>query len=137
MKGIILFVCSLLLVVFAEGQGLLKKLDEAVKNLEADNQMKSGLFGFYVIIQNTGEIFYAKNSSVGLAVASSQKVITSVASLELLRKDYRYKTEIAHDGRIDNGVLNGNVYIIGYGDPTLGSWRYRNTQEQVVFKRVD
>jgi D-alanyl-D-alanine carboxypeptidase/D-alanyl-D-alanine-endopeptidase (penicillin-binding protein 4) len=84
------------------------------------------------VTQNTGETFYAKNSSIGFAVASSQKVITSTASLELLGANYRYKTEIAHDGKVDNGTLYGNVYLIGYGDPTLGSWRYNNTKEQVV-----
>ncbi len=132
MKGIILIVGSLLLVVIAEGQGLLKKLDEAVKNLEADSQMKSAILGLYVVAQKTGETFYDKNAHIGFAVASSQKVITSAASLELLGIDYRYKTELAYEGSIDNGVLNGNVYLIGYGDPTLGSWRYSNTKEQVV-----
>jgi D-alanyl-D-alanine carboxypeptidase/D-alanyl-D-alanine-endopeptidase (penicillin-binding protein 4) len=132
MKSIILFVISLLLVVFAEGQGVLKKLDEAVKNMQADSQMKSAILGFYVVAQKTGEAFYEKNAHLGFAVASSQKVITSAASLELLGIDYRYKTEIGYDGRIENGVLHGNVYLIGYGDPTLGSWRYNNTKEQVV-----
>ncbi len=132
MKGIILFVSSLLLTGFLQGQGLLKKLDEAVKNLEADSQMKSAILGFYVVNQKTAEAIYDRNAHIGFAVASSQKVITSTASLELLGIDYRYKTELAYEGKIDNGVLNGNVYLIGYGDPTLGSWRYNNTKEQVV-----
>lgn len=132
MKGIILFVSSLLFTGFLEGQGLFKKLDETVKNLEADSQMKSAILGFYVVNQKTGETFYDRNSRVGFTVASSQKVITSTASLELLGIAYRYKTELVYDGKIDNGVLKGNVFLIGNGDPTLGSWRYNNTKEEIV-----
>ncbi len=132
MKGIILFISSLLIVVFAHGQATLKRLDDAVKSLENDSQMISAILGFYVVNQKTGEAVYNKNSKIGFAVASSQKVITSTASLELLGGNYRYKTELAYDGKIDNGVLNGNVFLIGYGDPTLGSGRYNNTKEQSV-----
>jgi D-alanyl-D-alanine carboxypeptidase/D-alanyl-D-alanine-endopeptidase (penicillin-binding protein 4) len=75
---------------------------------------------------------FAKNADMGLAAASSQKVITSVASLDLLGTNYRYKTNLAYNGTINNGTLRGNIYLIGYGDPTLGSWRYSNTKEQVI-----
>ncbi|MEJ7682011.1 MAG: D-alanyl-D-alanine carboxypeptidase/D-alanyl-D-alanine-endopeptidase [Segetibacter sp.] len=96
--------------------------------------MKSALIGFYVSDRN-GAVVFDKNATIGLAVASSQKVITSAASLELLGTNYRYKTELAYDGKIENGALNGNIYIVGYGDPTLGSWRYDNTKEQVILNK--
>lgn len=131
MKTAVPLICSILFAGLLQGQDISKKLDNAIKNLEADSQMKSAIIGFYVI-DNNGAVVFNKNASIGLAVASSQKVITSAASFELLGKSYRYKTELAYDGKIENGELNGNVYIIGHGDPTLGSWRYNNTQEQVV-----
>lgn len=132
MRTIILFIGSLLLGEFISAQGLLKKLDVAVKNLEEESQMQSALLGFYVVEQKTGKAFYDKNARIGLAVASSLKVITSTAALELLGTNFRYKTLLSYDGKIDNGTLDGNVYLIGYGDPTLGSWRYSDTKEQVV-----
>ncbi len=134
MKTAVQFICSLLIAGFLHAQHITKKLDDAVKNLEADSQMKSAIIGFYVIDSN-GTVVFNKNSTIGLAVASSQKVITSAASLELLGTSYRYKTELAYDGKIKNGALNGNIYIVGYGDPTLGSWRYDNTKEQVVLNK--
>jgi serine-type D-Ala-D-Ala carboxypeptidase/endopeptidase (penicillin-binding protein 4) len=135
MRTIILFVSSVLMIGIAKGQGVIKKLDEAVENLQDDDQMRNALLGFYVVESKTGETVYSKNKDIGFAVASSQKVITSAASFELLGSSYRYKTELAYDGKIDNGVLNGSIYLIGSGDPTLGSWRYDNTKEQVILSK--
>jgi len=43
---------------------------------------------------------------------------------------------VGYDGRIENGVLNGNLHINGYGDPTLGSWRWNDTKEEAVFRKI-
>lgn len=53
--------------------------------------------------------------------ASNMKLISTGAALHILGPDYRFKTSIGYDGKIADGVLNGNLYIIGGGDPTLGS----------------
>ena len=47
-------------------------------------------------------------------------------------KDYTYKTKLGYDGKIDSGILKGNIYIVGSGDPTLGSWRYSSTKENLI-----
>src|SRR5690625_433830 len=47
------------------------------------------------------------------------KILTSIAALETLGADHRFNTEVAIDGTLESNVLNGNVYIKGYGDPTL------------------
>ncbi len=134
MKTAVAFICSLLFAGGLYSQQISKKSEDAVRNLEADSQMKSAVIGFFVINAD-GSVMFDKNSKMGLAVASSQKVITSAASLELLGTNYRYKTELAYNGKIENGTLNGNIYIIGYGDPTLGSWRYDNSKESVVLHK--
>ena len=57
--------------------------------------------------------------------ASSLKVITTLITLERLGKDFRYKTYVAHDGQMDrDGTVKGNLYVIGSGDPSLGSGRF-------------
>ncbi len=53
--------------------------------------------------------------------ASNVKLITTGAAMHALGADYRFETKVGHDGRIENGVLKGNLYIIGGGDPTTGS----------------
>lgn len=135
MKTALCFICSLVFCGLVHSQNTAVKLYKAIKNLEADSQMKSAILGFYVTGVN-GEIICAENSAFGLAAASCQKVITSVASFELLGIDYRYKTEFGYSGKVNNGTLNGNIYITGNGDPTLGSWRFNDTKEQVVLDKL-
>lgn len=60
-------------------------------------------------------------STAALNLASTMKLITSYASLSLLGPAYRWKTEIYIDGPLQNGVLSGNLYIKGYGDPSLST----------------
>jgi D-alanyl-D-alanine carboxypeptidase/D-alanyl-D-alanine-endopeptidase (penicillin-binding protein 4) len=51
--------------------------------------------------------------------ASTMKLVTTFAGLELLGPDYRWKTEAYADGRIADGVLDGNLVLKGYGDPKI------------------
>ena len=53
--------------------------------------------------------------------ASNMKLISTGAALHALGGDYRYKTGIAYAGKIADGVLDGDLYIIGGGDPTIAS----------------
>jgi D-alanyl-D-alanine carboxypeptidase/D-alanyl-D-alanine-endopeptidase (penicillin-binding protein 4) len=114
------------------GQGIPEKLQVAVNKLETDSQLKHSTLSLYVVETNTGKIVFDKNVETGLAPASCQKVITAATAFELLGKDYTYKTSLGYDGKIDSGILKGNLYITGSGDPTLGSWRYSSTKENIV-----
>ncbi len=56
------------------------------------------------------------------------KVVTTISALNLLGANYKYKTFIQYDGTISSdSVLNGNLYIKGTGDPSLGSDRIDST----------
>ena len=61
------------------------------------------------------------NSNLPLLTASTLKTVTTGLGLIYLGEDYRFTTKVAYSGTIKDGTLNGNVYIIGGGDPTLGS----------------
>lgn len=113
-------------------QTVSQKLNVAVEKLQEDSQLKHGTISLYIVETKTGKVIFEKNSQVGLAPASCQKVITASAAFELLGKDYSYKTILGYDGKIDKGVLTGNIYIVGSGDPTLGSWRYGSTKEKAI-----
>ncbi|SNR89810.1 D-alanyl-D-alanine carboxypeptidase / D-alanyl-D-alanine-endopeptidase (penicillin-binding protein 4) [Methylobacillus rhizosphaerae] len=54
-----------------------------------------------------------------MKTASTMKLLSTYAGLELLGPDYRWRTGIYHDGRLENGVLHGNLIIKGRGDPYL------------------
>jgi D-alanyl-D-alanine carboxypeptidase/D-alanyl-D-alanine-endopeptidase (penicillin-binding protein 4) len=117
-------------------QTIAVKLANAIKQFEADAQVQHGIISLYVADAQTGKTVYEHNAQIGLAAASTQKLFTSAAAFELLGSDYRYKTIVGYDGSIENGVLKGNLHINGSGDPTLGSWRWNDTKEEVVLKKI-
>jgi len=117
-------------------QTIATRLSNAIKNFEADAQVRHGIISLYVADAQTAKTVYEHNAQIGMAPASTQKLFTSAASFELLGSNYRYKTVIGYDGAIKNGVLEGNLHINGYGDPTLGSWRWRDTKAEVVLKKI-
>ncbi|BCK86391.1 D-alanyl-D-alanine carboxypeptidase DacC [Sideroxyarcus emersonii] len=49
--------------------------------------------------------------------ASTMKLLTTFAALDLLGPAYTWKTEAYIDGELKDGVLNGNLILKGYGDP--------------------
>src|SRR5882757_9768753 len=128
---ILTFTCSA-----AFSQNTADKLTTAIQQLTADAQFKHAAISMYVVDSKTGAVVFDKNSELGMAPASCQKIITSASAFELLGKDFKYKTELATEGEIRNGVLEGNLYLIGYGDPTLGSWRWKNTNEHTVLDNM-
>lgn len=67
---------------------------------------------------------FSLQADLRLAPASTLKLITSAAALEAFGPMHRFETRIYADTQPDeNGVLNGNIYVRGAGDPTLGSAR--------------
>ena len=59
------------------------------------------------------------NADRAMNPASTMKLLTTYAGLEILGPAYRWKTEVYLDGKLDNGVLYGNLVFKGYGDPKL------------------
>lgn len=117
-------------------QNIHDRLDGKVKQLLADWQMKHAIMDFYVVNSKTGKLVYDLNGQLGLAPASTQKIFTSIAALDTLGSNYRYKTETGYTGTIEDSVLNGNLVIVGYGDPSFGSWRYPATKREVVLRNI-
>lgn len=69
------------------------------------------------------EIF-AVSPDMRLAPASTLKLLTSAAALETFGPHHRFQTRLYADRKPDaQGVLKGNLYLRGSGDPTLGSTR--------------
>ena len=136
MKTVCLFI-YLLIPVVGFNQDITRSLTTSLKKLENDEQFKNSIISFYVVDSKTGKLVFEKNASTGLAPASCQKIITSVSAFELLGQSYRFKTYIAYSKDILNSALEGNLYFIGNGDPTLGSWRWTSTSEEAVLIRIN
>jgi D-alanyl-D-alanine carboxypeptidase/D-alanyl-D-alanine-endopeptidase (penicillin-binding protein 4) len=89
-----------------------------------------------VLDAQTGEQVFAANPDMGLAPGSTMKAVTSVTALNVLGSDYLFHTDFGYRGAIANGTLTGDVIIKGYGDPTLGSWRWENTKQTYILNQM-
>lgn len=66
---------------------------------------------------NGAESLVSINASRAMNPASTMKLLTTYAGLDLLGPAYMWKTEIYLDGKLERGVLQGNLILKGYGDP--------------------
>lgn len=110
--------CSIFAIA-QPGTGVID-IQEDIKRLAADPALAEGVVS---ICARTGDgrIVADVNRMQMMVPASNMKLITTGAALNELGADYRFETAIGYDGSITDGTLDGNLYIIGGGDPTLGS----------------
>ncbi|MGK6341676.1 D-alanyl-D-alanine carboxypeptidase/D-alanyl-D-alanine-endopeptidase [Chryseobacterium sp. DT-3] len=107
-------------------------VDINVNTMMADPVLKNANWGFVVYDPKTKKVISSYNENTPLVPASTTKLLTTETALSLLGENYRWITQLEYSGTIDeNGVLNGNLYLIGSGDPSLGTnkagaWSYRD-----------
>ncbi|RYD79744.1 MAG: D-alanyl-D-alanine carboxypeptidase/D-alanyl-D-alanine-endopeptidase [Sphingobacteriales bacterium] len=129
----LMFLACLSFNFSGQSQSVADKLDAAMKLMEKEDQFAHASIGLYVINSKTGAVVFDKNAQLGLAPASTQKVVTSAAAYELLGKDFTYSTGLSYDGTVSNNILKGDIIIHASGDPTLGSWRWNSTSKDSLF----
>jgi D-alanyl-D-alanine carboxypeptidase/D-alanyl-D-alanine-endopeptidase (penicillin-binding protein 4) len=99
------------------------QLEAAIRQVDQDAGMRSAGWSITVMDAATGRIITQHNSTRSLATASTMKVLTTATALALLGPDFTFETRLEYDGELTNGILSGNLYIRGGGDPSLGSER--------------
>ena len=124
----------LLLHCVCRSQPVSGVIEKAYKAFEADPQLRGGIASLYIVEAKTGKTIFEKNGGIGLAPASTQKVITSASAYALLGQDFIYKTRFGYVGR--PGESSGSIMIEPSGDPTLGSWRWNRTGEDRAMDRI-
>lgn len=90
------------------------------QRMKTDSLLINAVVGI-LAVDSQGREIAAWNPDMPLLTASTMKTITTGLGYEVLGPGYRFSTRVAYDGRIENGVLHGNLYIVGGADPTLGS----------------
>lgn len=93
----------------------------ATNNFINSPNLKQANISFLVKDVQTGKIIAEHRAEKNTIPASTTKLVTTATALELLGPDYKFETKLQYDGKIENGTLKGNIYILGGGDPTLGS----------------
>lgn len=80
----------------------------------------------------SGKVLYSYDAERELTPASVMKTVTTAVALEVLGENFRFETSILYDGKIENGILNGNLYIRGSGDPTLNSSELKTKKDSII-----
>lgn len=103
----------------AEGQTR-DDVTEAMKNVLGSDDFKGASVSM-LAVTGDGDTLLCHDSGRLLIPASNMKLVSTALAMHSLGPDYRYGTGIGYSGTIEDGTLRGDLYIIGGGDPTIGS----------------
>jgi len=95
------------------------ELRHFIDSLTNQTEFRNANWGVLIVNPRTGDTLYSKNAGKLFMPASNMKIITSAAALTLLGPDYTYKTTFLADGPVRDSLLDGNLLVIGRGDPTI------------------
>ncbi len=109
-------------------------IEQLVNRTHKETGMQHGTLAVCVYNATSGKTIYSHNADLSMTPASVQKLFTTGTGFARLGADFRFTTKLAVRGNVDReGVLHGNVYLMGGGDPLLGSYRYRQTTPDSLF----
>jgi len=106
--------CFLILATSSECFGEMAGMKQKIEALLAQKEFSNVQFGM-CITDAGGENFFSFNENSSLIPASNQKLLVGACGLLHFGPDYRFKTSFYKKGRMENGILRGNMVIRGTG----------------------
>ena len=106
----------------SESPDRLVALQQHVAELLANPDVSAGTWGVDVRSLQAHDTLIATNAHRLLMPASTMKTITLAAACDQLGWDFSYETRVVPRGSIADGVLDGDLVIVGSGDPSLDDW---------------
>lgn len=97
-------------------------IQDHIRSFARDPDLAGALISISVMELATGRTVGGHQSELACIPASTQKLLTTAVAMDVLGPDHRFETKLIIAGDIvEGGVLNGDVYLVGGGDPSLGS----------------
>ena len=140
MKRILFSAMLCLLGTSASSTGVQNALNRLINQVDPKINM-----GMEVVDLNTGETLYQRNATREFTPAIKMKLFSNAAALLVLGPDYRFQNQLSTDApSLDQGVLNGSIYLHLSGDPSftqdhmdllfaqLNTWGIREIKGNVV-----
>ena len=119
-KSALIILCSFFLAISIHSQQ--QSIQNAAENFSGQKSLANATWGVYAKYIDSDEVIVSINEKKALAPASGLKLVTTAAALNILGDEKRFLTRLFYNGNInEEGILNGNIYFVGGGDPTLGS----------------
>ena len=98
---------------------VLAALARDIDTILNDAALAHGYWGVLIKSLTTDETLFALNARKLFIPASNMKIVTLAAAAERLGWDYTYETRLLAAGPIDAGRLDGDLVVVGSGDPSL------------------
>jgi serine-type D-Ala-D-Ala carboxypeptidase/endopeptidase (penicillin-binding protein 4) len=129
---IVLFIVIFKLPVFGQ-LSINNSLNEKITWLEQQEGMHQSTISLTVIDAVTGKNVFSHNGNIGLPMASTQKAIIAIASLENLKSDFVFHTQF-NSTKISEDTLY--LEINTNGDPSFGSYAFSNTDRLSILNGI-
>lgn len=82
--------------------------------------------GLLIVDPERGDTLYSRNAGKLFMPASNMKILTSSTALTQLGPNYRFKTYFATRGTVANGTLDGDLLVMGRGDPSVSDHMFKD-----------
>lgn len=93
---------------------LRKAIDRTIQEVDPNAHI-----GIEIISLKDGQKLYERNAKHMFVPASAQKIFTAASALSVLGADYRFETRLFRQDEVKEGILQGDLYLKGGGDPSL------------------
>ena len=136
MKKTLTFITALAMALQIHGAAPVKSgLQRLLDSLSSTQPLSEAVWGACAMRQD-GRAVASFNSTMKMIPASNLKIVTTGAAFKALGAGFRFETSVGYSGSVEDGTLDGDVYIIGGGDPTLGSEDTISLARSVVLRRM-
>jgi D-alanyl-D-alanine carboxypeptidase/D-alanyl-D-alanine-endopeptidase (penicillin-binding protein 4) len=98
------------------------QLQQTITTALADPLLEYGTWGIAVRSLDRDDTLFALNARKLLMPASTMKVVTLAAAADQLGWDFTYETRLVAHGVIGTGFLDGDLVVVGSGDPSIDDW---------------
>src|SRR5581483_36039 len=127
------FLCAFSVFSIAYGES---PIPERIEQIMHQPKYQHANWGILVKDTVTEEVLYEKNSNLIFLPGSTTKLFSTAALIEAYGDDYRFKTPVYAIGSLKDGVLRGNLVIVGQGDLTFGG-RQEIGGDEIAFTNMD
>ena len=111
-----------------------RTFEERLRSLVNGSVAQSSDAGIMVVELDSGRVVAERNPHMSLAPASNMKIFTTAAAIDLLKPTFEVTTGVYVRGQVDaTGTLDGDVRVVGRGDPTIGG-RFHDGEATAVIQ---
>ena len=106
----------------ARPTGALERLGREIEARLDAPPLEHGTWAIVIRSVDRGDTLYERNPHKLLMPASGMKTVTLAAAAARLGWDFSFETRVVADGAVDERFLNGDLVVVGTGDPSLDDW---------------